>query len=46
MRKNAFSDSEDPETYSELAVSASPATIGLPNRLMTVFEVAKFVGCH
>ncbi len=21
-------------------------TIGLPNRLMTVFEVAKFVGCH
>jgi excisionase family DNA binding protein len=46
MRKSAYSDSEDPEIYSELAVSASPATIGLPNGLMTVFEVAKFVGCH
>ena len=46
MRKNTYSDSERTEIYSELAVSASPVTIGLPNRLMTAFEVAKFVGCH
>ncbi len=24
----------------------SPASSGLPNRLLTAFEVAEFVGCH
>jgi excisionase family DNA binding protein len=29
-----------------VAIDAALANSGLPNRLMTVFEVAKFVGCH
>ena len=41
-------------TYTELAQTAttqptadgSGATSGLPNRMMTAFEVAEFVGCH
>jgi excisionase family DNA binding protein len=28
------------------AANASQANNGLPNRLMTAFEVAEFVGCH
>jgi excisionase family DNA binding protein len=46
MRKNAYSDSPHTGINSGLAVSTSPAAIGLPNGLMNVFEVAKFVGCH
>jgi excisionase family DNA binding protein len=28
------------------AAEASPANNGLPNRLLTAFEVAEFIGCH
>jgi len=30
----------------QIVVDAALANSGLPNRLMTVFEVAEFVGCH
>jgi excisionase family DNA binding protein len=46
MRRTAFSDSAHTASNSALAVAAPPTTTGLPNRLMTVFEVAEFVGCH
>jgi len=46
MRKNAYSDPEHTASNARLAVDAAPATSGSPNRLMTAFEVAKFVGCH
>ena len=27
-------------------VDSSPVNCGLPNRLLTAFEVAEFIGCH
>jgi excisionase family DNA binding protein len=46
MRKNAYSDQEHTRDGGELAVATSSAIGALPNRLMTAFEVAEFVGCH
>src|SRR5438105_9848493 len=46
MRKHAYLDSADTRTDAQVAVNAAPANSGLPNRLMTAFEVAEFVGCH
>jgi excisionase family DNA binding protein len=46
MRKHAYPESEDPAADGQLATAASPTNGGLPNRLMTAFEVAEFVGCH
>jgi excisionase family DNA binding protein len=46
MRKTTYSDSAHTTDTAPLAVGTSPATSGLPNRLMTAFEVAEFVGCH
>jgi len=46
MRKNQYSDSEHTASKTELPIDARPANSGLPNRLMTAFEVAEFVGCH
>ena len=46
MRKHAYLDSTDTRTNTQVAVTAVPANSGLPNRLMTAFEVAEFVGCH
>jgi excisionase family DNA binding protein len=34
------------DTGLAVATDASPANSGLPNRLLTAFEVAEFVGCH
>jgi excisionase family DNA binding protein len=33
-------------TDRSLAADGPPANCGLPNRLMTAFEVAEFIGCH
>lgn len=46
MRKNAYSDSEYIQADNPLSVRAAPQGGGLPNWLLTVFEVAEFVGCH
>ena len=46
MRKHAYPDSMDTATNVQLAPQGSPENLGLPNRLMTAFEVAEFVGCH
>ena len=46
MRKNAYSDSEHTRQNSESPVSESITVGELPNRLMTAFAVAEFVGCH
>ena len=46
MRKHAYLDSADTRADAQVAVNAAPANSGLPNRLMTAFEVAEFVGCH
>jgi excisionase family DNA binding protein len=46
MRKNAYSDSEHTPADAQLPGNAGLAHDRLPNRLMTAFEVAEFVGCH
>jgi len=46
MRKNAYSDQEHTRAESHLTVATPPVTGALPNRLLTAFEVAEFVGCH
>ena len=46
MRKNAYADSEHTHINDQLVNEIAPATDALPNRLLTEFEVAEFVGCH
>jgi len=46
MRKQMYSNPADTATDAQLATHAPSANGGLPNRLMTAFEVAEFVGCH
>jgi excisionase family DNA binding protein len=46
MRKHTYPDQVDTAANAQLAVDAASANGGLPNRLMTAFEVAEFVGCH
>jgi excisionase family DNA binding protein len=46
MRKNAYSDPEPTQGDAQPPFDAGLAHDRLPNRLMTAFEVAKFVGCH
>jgi hypothetical protein len=36
----------DTATDAQLSTDTTPLNGGLPNRLMTAFEVAEFVGCH
>ena len=46
MRKNAHAGSEHTQQNSQLPSGGSMTVGELPNRLMTAFEVAKFVVCH
>ena len=46
MRKSAYSDPEHTRGDGELTLATAAATGALPNRLLTAFEVAEFVGCH
>ena len=46
MRKHAYPESEHTAADGQLATGAAPTNGGLPNRLMTAFEVAEFIGCH
>jgi excisionase family DNA binding protein len=45
MRKNPYLDQEHVPDDDQIGAT-STATSGLPNRLLTAFEVAEFVGCH
>jgi excisionase family DNA binding protein len=46
MRKNLCIDHEPERDDADVAEDAAPATGGLPNRLLTAFEVAEYIGCH
>ena len=46
MRRHTHSDPMDTATDAQLAAQPQSANGGLPNRLMTAFEVAEFIGCH
>jgi excisionase family DNA binding protein len=47
MTKTLYSESaHTADPGRPVATDASPANSGLPNRLLTAFEVAEFVGCH
>jgi excisionase family DNA binding protein len=46
MRKTTYEESGHTATTAHPPADASVATSGLPNRLLTAFEVAEFVGCH
>ena len=46
MKSDAYPESAPTESDAPIAVDAALAQSGLPNRLMTAFEVAQFVGCH
>ena len=45
MRKHMHEESQHPAGGAP-ATGPTIATRGLPNRLMTAFEVAEFIGCH
>lgn len=46
MRKHTYSNPTDTAADAQFASDPPSANGGLPNRLMTAFEVAEFVGCH
>ena len=46
MSKTTYTDSAHTAEIARGAVDAARASSGLPNRLMTAFEVAEFIGCH
>jgi hypothetical protein len=47
MSKTLFSESaHTADIARDATADTSPADSGLPNRLLTAFEVAEFVGCH
>ena len=46
MRKNAYLESEHTRSVAQPTIDAGLSHDRLPNRLMTTFEVAEFIGCH
>jgi len=46
MRKTVCPDSAHTSPAMPPSSDTLPSTSGLPNRLMTAFEVAEFIGCH
>ena len=44
--KNRYSGSDNDPRAAQVPTDAPSANRGLPNRLLTAFEVAEFVGCH
>jgi excisionase family DNA binding protein len=46
MKRNDHPVAEHAQVNSQIVVGTSPSPGGLPNRLLTTFEVATFVGCH
>ena len=46
MRRNTYSESGHSVSGTQMVADEPSRNGGLPNRLMTAFEVAEFVGCH
>ena len=46
MRKRAYSNRVDTAANAPLVTEQPSSNGGLPDRLMTAFEVAEFIGCH
>ena len=46
MRKTTYTESAHTADTTQSPADNAPANNGLPNRMMTAFEVAEFVGCH
>ena len=46
LRKTAYTASAHTADTTQLPATSAPANSGLPNRMMTAFEVAEFIGCH
>ena len=46
MSKTTYTDSAHTAEIARGAADAPHASSGLPNRLLTAFEVAEFIGCH
>ena len=46
MRKTTYTESAHTADSTQLSADAASPKNGLPNRLMTAFEVAEFIGCH
>ena len=46
MSKTTFTESAHTAQTTQPPADAAHPTSGLPNRLMTAFEVADFIGCH
>ena len=44
--RNVYSESEPVRVENQLASDQTQDVEGLPNRLLTAREVARFVGCH
>ena len=46
MTRHAHVESEHTQVDQQVDIDETSDNGGLPNRLMTAFEVAKYVGCH
>ncbi len=46
MRKTTYTESAHTADTTQPPADTPRANNGLPNRLMTAFEVAEFIGCH
>jgi excisionase family DNA binding protein len=46
MRRHLDTDEEPVRDHQELTEDDGAASGGLPNRLLTAFEVAEYIGCH
>ena len=46
MKRSRFAESEIVEQGPSLAMDSMLQPSALPNRMMTAFEVAEYVGCH
>jgi excisionase family DNA binding protein len=46
MNQNAYPEATQIRENSTRANDIAPTQAALPNRLLTAFEVAEFVGCH
>ena len=46
MRKHLYADDEPVRDHHDAGEDDAAATGGLPNRLLTAFEVAEYIGCH
>jgi excisionase family DNA binding protein len=46
MRNHVYGDQKPLREEDELSDDADSGNDGLPNRLLTAFEVAEYIGCH